>query len=465
MGNQTEVRERRGWFDSMSYVTTNMLSMAADDEPFFDPDREPLRESDFDDWRDFAAAPPDELDLVLEVDGMMTIFAAQRLVRVDVMRRTALRDAERHGRMLSDVIERSVRLELAAAMRITEYAAGEMIALADALVRRYPSVLDSLSHARMTERHASLLVTALDAVEPALREAVLTRAVRFAESEPVGVFRRSLRRLIDTVRSATLTERHQEALLTRRVVVESADDAMSWVHLFVPSVEAHAAHARGTAIAKILRAQPGETRSLDQIRADVMCDLLIDGDTSLHPERARGIRATVAVTVPVLALISVDGGGAGSEPAVVEGVGPIPIDRARELCGGADGWMRILTHPETGMVLSVGRDQYRPPPSLRKLVRWRADRCMAPGCGVPASRCEIDHSKPWEDGGTTSLGNLCPFCKGHHIVKHHGGWIVRQIDGSGGAVEWTSPTGRVYVVQPERHVPVFRARQEADAPF
>ena len=60
-------------------------------------------------------------------------------------------DAERHGRMLSDVIERSVRLELAAAMRITEYAAGEMIALADALVRRYPSVLDSLSHARMTE--------------------------------------------------------------------------------------------------------------------------------------------------------------------------------------------------------------------------------------------------------------------------------------------------------------------------
>ena len=76
---------------------------------------------------------------------------------------------------------------------------------------------------------------------------------------------------------------------------------------------------------------------------------------------------------------------------MVEGVGPIPVERARELAGGADAWMRVLTHPETGMVLSVGRDQYRPPPALRRLVKWRADRCMGPGCGIPASRCEIDH--------------------------------------------------------------------------
>ena len=36
-------------------------------------------------------------------------------------------------------------------------------------------------------------------------------------------------------------------------------------------------------------------------------------------------------------------------------------------------------------------------------------------------------------------------------------------DGSSGAVEWTSPTGRIYVVQPERRVPVFRV--EPEAPF
>ncbi len=48
---------------------------------------------------------------------------------------------------------------------------------------------------------------------------------------------------------------------------------------------------------------------------------------------------------------------------MVEGIGPIPVDRARELAGGAEAWTRILTHPETGMVLSVGRAQYRPPPA------------------------------------------------------------------------------------------------------
>ncbi|HWI31122.1 MAG TPA: HNH endonuclease signature motif containing protein [Microbacterium sp.] len=149
----------------------------------------------------------------------------------------------------------------------------------------------------------------------------------------------------------------------------------------------------------------------------------------------------------------------------MEGIGPIPTSRARELCGGADGWMRILTHPETGMVLSVGREQYRPPPALRRLVRWRADRCMAPGCGVPAARCEIDHTIAWQDGGDTALENSAPLCKGHHAVKHHGGWRVGQVEGSGGALEWTSPTGRRYLVAPERRVPVFRPHTERDAPF
>ena len=151
-------------------------------------------------------------------------------------------------------------------------------------------------------------------------------------------------------------------------------------------------------------------------------------------------------------------GSAGSgpdDPPVVEGIGPIPLDRARELCGGADGWTRVLTHPETGMVLSVGREKYRPPPGLRRLVRWRADRCMAPGCSVPASRCEIDHNVAWEHGGHTSLDNHCPLCKGHHLVKHHGGWTVQQLPGGGGAIEWTSPARRRYVVHPERRVPTF----------
>lgn len=411
---------------------------------------------------------PDALDLVVEVDGMMAIFAAQRLERLDGLRREALADAARHGRVLTDVVERGIRLEVAAALRITEHAAGEMIRLADAVVQRYPQVLASLERARMTERHAELLVTAIDAVEPELRPALVQQAIALAETQPVGAFRRQLRRLIDVARTITLAERHQEAVATRRTAVEPAEDGMAWLHLYIPAVEAFAIHARSTAMAKAIVAHSEERRTLDQVRADVICDLLIDGDTACVAAEARGIRATVTVTVPVLALTGAgesERAAAGLAPAVVEGIGPIPIERARELAGGADAWMRVLTHPETGAVLSVGRDRYRPPPVLRRLVRWRADRCMGPGCGMPASRCEIDHTIAWEHGGATSIDNLAPLCKGHHLVKHHGGWEVSHVPGSGGALEWTSPAGRRYVVEPERRVPVFRPTAEADAPF
>ncbi|MEF2256379.1 DUF222 domain-containing protein, partial [Microbacterium schleiferi] len=237
-------------------------------------------------------------------------------------------------------------------------------------------------------RHAEILVDDLDVLDPVVAARLVGRALGLAESLPVGSFRRALGRLIDRETAPTLTERHQVAVRGRRIVVEAAGDSMSWVHALVPSVEAHAIFGRVTQKAVVIRdhdrgtTRGGERegageRSLDEIRADVFCDLLIDGTVAQHPEQARGIRATVVVTVPALALLGVEG---VTDPAEVEGVGPIPIETARELAGGASGWMRVLSHPETGAVISVGRTKYRPPPELAKLVTWRADRCMGPGC-------------------------------------------------------------------------------------
>ena len=409
---------------------------------------------------------PDALDLVCEVADIMSVLAAQRLVRIDELRREALEIATQKGHQLIEVAERSVRLELAAGLRITEHAAEDLIRMADALIHRYPSALDSLAHAGMTERHASILVELLDEVELIFHDDLLPQAIALAEAESVGTFRRRLRKLVDSARFATLAERHEAALEKRRVFVQEGEDGMGCLMLFAPMVELRAIQGRVTAIAKVVMEQPDETRTLDQARADVMSDLLIEGHSDLHPERARGITATVFLTVPALALVedeAIAAAAAAEQPPVVEGVGPIPLKRARELAGTDQAMTRILTHPETGMVLSVSRDRYKPPPPLARLVKWRAERCMAPGCSMSASRCEVDHSIAWQDGGHTALGNLCPLCTGHHTIKHHGGWIVRQIEGSGGALEWISPTGRRYVVKPERQVPVFRPAAVDDA--
>ena len=414
---------------------------------------------------------PDDVELVSEVAGMMSTFAAERFARVELLRRNALDNPAVYGGASAEIVERSVRLELAAALRITEHAAGMLMAQAESLTGRYPAALESLSRARITERHAGVMVELLDAAGPQVRDRVAARALELAEELPVGSFRRALKRLIETEESATLTQRHEAALAQRRIVVEPAADGMAWLHAFLPAVEAQAIHSRVTAMGKVIAAAPDETRSLDQVRADVLCDLLIEGSTDAHPVEARGIRATVAVTVPALALLAEDDPdrhAQGLPPATVEGIGPIPLTTARELCGGEEGWMRVLTHPETGMVLSVGRTRYRPPPALRKLIRWRAERCMAPGCGVPASRCQIDHNIAWEHGGHTALDNHAPLCVGHHTIKHHGGWAVQHLPERGGAILWTSPTGRRYLVEPERRVPVFRPTTPdgaGDAPF
>ncbi|KRB35785.1 HNH endonuclease [Microbacterium sp. Root180] len=418
---------------------------------------------------------PDDVGLVTEVAGMMAVFAAEQFSRVEGLRRNALADAGRYG-VVAGIVERSVRLELAAALRITEHAAGMLLARAEALVHRYPAALDSLGQARITERHAQVLLELLDAATADVRERLTGRAVELAEELPVGSFRRALRRLIETEESATLTERHKHALMQRRILVEPAADGMAWLHAFLPAVEAHAIHGRLTAMGKVIVGQETETRSLDEVRADILGDLLIEGVMTGHPVEVSRIRASVAVTVPVLALLAEDDADRhdqGHAPATVDGIGPIPLSVAKELCGGEESWMRVLTHPETGMVLSVGRTQYRPPAALRKLIRWRAETCMAPGCAIPAHRCEIDHNIAWHHGGHTALSNHAPLCTGHHTLKHHGGWSVQHLPDHGGALQWTSPTGRQYLVTPQRPVPVFtptsdahtRSARYTDAPF
>jgi hypothetical protein len=232
---------------------------------------------------------------------------------------------------------------------------------------------------RITPKHAEILVDEVDAPEPQLCDEIAGPALEIAEAQPVGSFRRALRTLIDTAEAASLEDRHQTAVKTRRIVVERGRDGMGAMLLYAPSVELHAIFDRATRIAKTIVGRDGDTRTLDQARADVVCDLLIDGVADATPERARGIRASIVVTVPALALLD-DEAAAAADPPVVEGIGPIPLSRARELCGGDAKWMRVLTHPETGMVLSVGRDRYQPPAALQKLVKWRADRCMGPGC-------------------------------------------------------------------------------------
>lgn len=177
------------------------------------------------------------------------------------------------------------------------------------------------------------------------------------------------------------------------------------------------------------------------------------GDPTPHPPdpgppapgAARTVRsappATVVVTIPAFSLLGVDG-----EPATLDGYGPIDLDTARRLAGGATSWVRLLTHPVTGAPLVLDRKTYRVPAALRRWLGVTSPTCVFPGCNRAARDCDLDHLTAWADGGTTDSDNLDPECGHHHRLRHETRWDVDHPHG--GETTWTSPLGERYGTDP-----------------
>ncbi|MQA16943.1 MAG: DUF222 domain-containing protein [Pseudonocardiaceae bacterium] len=83
----------------------------------------------------------------------------------------------------------------------------------------------------------------------------------------------------------------------------------------------------------------------------------------------------------------------------------------------------------TGQPLDVGRVRRTIPDRLCRAVAARDRGCAHPGCDRPPSWCEIQHVRPWENGGDTALYNLVMLCQRHHRLLHHSEWLVRIRDG------------------------------------
>jgi hypothetical protein len=180
-------------------------------------------------------------------------------------------------------------------------------------------------------------------------------------------------------------------------------------------------------------------RTLDQLRADITRALLLDGIT---PDgMGAGIRGKVMITVPVLTLLGLD-----EEPATLEGYGPISPEMARQIAGHAPSFTRLLTHPETGVVLSLGKTQHKNTKAMKRWLRVRDETCRFPGCSWPAVTSDVDHTDPWANGGKTDCDNLAHLCEPHHRLKHLSHWRVTQEPG--GVLLWTSPGKRSYRTDP-----------------
>jgi hypothetical protein len=174
----------------------------------------------------------------------------------------------------------------------------------------------------------------------------------------------------------------------------------------------------------------GDGRSLDARRADVLAALLLGNR-----------REQVTVEIQVIASVGTLA-GLDNNPAELVGFGPIPADVGRALAADAR-WRRVLTDPESGTVLDLGHRRV-PTPALARLVRHQQIRCVFPGCGMPARRCDLDHTLAHAHGGRTALDNLGLLCRHHHSAKHRGRWTLHRE--RPGVFVWSSPAGRFYTI-------------------
>jgi hypothetical protein len=93
---------------------------------------------------------------------------------------------------------------------------------------------------------------------------------------------------------------------------------------------------------------------------------------------------------------------------------------------------------------------YRPPPRIAALVIARDVTCRFGPCRRPAEQCDLDHVRPYDQGGLTCSCNLGGDCRLHHQLKQHRGWSVTQP--VPGVFRWTTPAGRAYVTRPDIYI-------------
>jgi Domain of unknown function (DUF222)/HNH endonuclease len=385
--------------------------------------------------------------------------AVDRLAAID--REEAIRFAERaeiYAELVSqnlaqqspaaslELALRTLTAELSVASRVSDRTIQSRLSEAMALVGDFPFTLHALQGGSVSVAHARVVMAeGAGIADPARRVDYESAVLERAASVTPGRLRRLARFAAEKLAGIGFEERHEKAREERCVRSYETADGMSEVVAVVPTVLAAGIMDRLTQLGNAVKSvNAGEPRLLDQLRADLFCDLLLTAEVSGEPHAGvDGIRAEVSIVIPALTVL-----GEGNEPASILGRGPIGLSDALRLAASVPSLVRIITDPVTDQVLAT--DNYRPGEQLRRYLRMRDGRCRFPSCNRSAWRCDIDHTIPYSQGGATAAGNLAHLCQGHHTIKHLPGWSVRQTEP--GVLEWVTPHGTIATDRPDTPV-------------
>jgi hypothetical protein len=152
----------------------------------------------------------------------------------------------------------------------------------------------------------------------------------------------------------------------------------------------------------------------------------------------QGRKAVVYVHLSEAALL-------GLVPGVarVEDLGPMALDRLRELLGHA----HVTVKPVKDLSDRVRLSCYEHPADLKERVHLITDGDRFPYSGSEGLGADFDHPEPFKpDGppGQTGTHNSQPLGRRHHRWKTHAGYTSRQC--GDGRYVWRTPHGRYFLV-------------------
>jgi hypothetical protein len=323
-----------------------------------------------------------------------------------------------------------VMMQLAHSLQIAETTASALVNGAIEIERKAPRSWHRFVRGEVPWRGMQMLRTQLEGLDEEFWAAFDEKASAAIVDVPMPKLKDRLHTIRERIQARTAVDRLKKAMKRMSVTVEPAADGMAYIIALVPAPEAVSIDQRLDLAAREAAAVEGETRSVTELRAHVLLDVVDEGlfrgassdAEGLAVPTRRGVQCKVGLLIPMMTIL-----GRSDVPPTLEGYGPIDIDTAKRLLGTSGSFYRVLTDPATGMVKDIGRKRYRPTAEMKTFLGIVDGGSRGPNSNRPPGQTQMDHVVPFRQGlarGRTALDNLVLLAIREHRIKTSGLWDI-----------------------------------------
>ena len=333
--------------------------------------------------------------------------------------------------------------------------------MAKALVHEMPYTMAALERGQLSEYRALLIVresACLSLQDRRTLDAELAEEANGFDGWGNRRVAAEAKRITARLDAAAVVERNSKAAKDRCVTTRPAPNGMVYVTLLMPLDQ-------GVGMYAALKRE-ADTCGDGRPQGQVMTDTAYQRVTGTPAEQPVSVSLNLVMADTTLA-------GDDTEPAWLDGYGPIPAGFACKLTGDAATdakakatLRRLYRHPKSGQLVAMESRARIFPKGLAAFIGIRDRTCRTPYCDAPIRH--RDHATPDREGGKTSALNGLGKCEACNYAKEAPGWRVSTSEHDGEHVaEYLTPTGATYrsTAPPLPGIPVRRKISLAEGRF